>query len=132
MDIKYFQIDEVSKATEITKRTIRYYEDMGLIKPVRTEASYRLYTEEDIELIKEIKNLRCKLGMNIAQVQNFIGLKKNIQNILDGSTKDINKIKETENKIKELVVIVDEKEEVLRRIKNNCNKYLNQLKSLEE
>lgn len=127
MDIKYYQIDEVAKITEITKRTIRYYEDLELLKPERTEASYRLYTKEDIETIKEIKNLRMKLGMDLAQIQRFMGLKKDIKGVLDGNIKDIDKVKETEDKIKELLILIDEKEKLLKRIKNNCMDYLDRL-----
>ena len=131
MNIKYYQIDEVAKLAEITKRTIRYYEDLELIKPVRTDASYRIYTEEDIEIIKEIKNLRIKLGMNLSEIKRFMGLKKCIQSIFDGNIKDIDVIKDTKDKIKELMVIVDEREEVLRRIKNNCSNYLDKLSKLD-
>jgi DNA-binding transcriptional MerR regulator len=127
MKINYYQIDEVAKSTGITKRTIRYYEEMELLKPMRTEAGYRLYTESDIEMIKEIKELRIKLGMNFDQIQHFLGLKKSILEILDGETKDVRQIKETEDRINELMILVDEKDAVLKRIKNNCNKYLDEL-----
>lgn len=132
MEAKYYQIDEVAKLTGVTKRTIRYYEDLKLLKPARTEASYRLYTEEDIEVIKEIRNLRIKLGMNLAQIQNFMGLRNNIHDILDGKVKDTNKIKEVEVKIKELLIIVDEREEVLEKIKSNCGSYLDRLSKTVE
>ncbi len=127
MDIKYYQIDEVAKLTELTKRTIRYYEDIELIKPLRTDSSYRLYTEEDIEAIKEIRNLSTKLGMNLAQIQHFLGLKKNINDIFGGVIKDPGKIKDVQNKLKELLIIIDEREQVLKKIKNNCSNYLKEL-----
>jgi len=127
MNINYYQIDEVAKSTGITKRTIRYYEEMELLKPMRTEAGYRLYAESDIEIIKEIKELRIKLGMNLEQIQHFLGLKKSILEILDAETKDLRQIKETEDKIKELMILVDEKDAVLKRIKKNCNIYLDEL-----
>lgn len=45
-----FKIDDVAKATGLTKRTIRYYEEIGLIKPpARSEGGTRLYTADDIE-----------------------------------------------------------------------------------
>jgi len=132
MEAKYYQIDEVAKLTGVTKRTIRYYEDLKLLQPARTEASYRLYTEEDIEVIKEIRNLRIKLGMNLAQIQNFMGLRNNIHDILDGKVKDTNKINEVEVKIKELLIIVDEREVVLEKIKSNCCSYLDRLSKTVE
>lgn len=127
MDEKYYQIDEVAKVTEMTKRTIRYYEDMELIKPLRTDANYRLYTEKDIENIREIRNLRDKLGMNLTQIQHFLGLRKSIKDILDGKVKDAEKISDAQTKLNELLLIVDEREQVLKRIKNNCNNYLSEL-----
>jgi MerR family transcriptional regulator, repressor of the yfmOP operon len=127
MDIKYYQIDEVAKLTGITKRTIRYYEDLELLKPARSDSSYRLYTEDDIETINEVKNLRIKLGMNLSQIKRFIGLKKMVSDILEVGERDISKIKETEDRIKELMEYIDEREEVLKRIKNNCNNYLDRL-----
>ena len=53
MDQKYYQIDEVSKITDLTKRSIRYYEDMGLFTPTaRTDSGYRMYSDEDIRANK--------------------------------------------------------------------------------
>lgn len=132
MDIKYYQIDEVAKLTDITKRTIRYYEDMELLKPARTESSYRLYTEDNIETIKEIKNLRLKLGMNLAEIQNFMGLKKSINEILEGKVRDIHKIAEVKDKIQNLMILVGEKEVVLQKIKNNCNNHLHRFSKIVE
>lgn len=127
MDLKYYHIDDVARLTEVTKRTIRYYEELELLKPARTDASYRLYTEEDIDVIKEIRNLSTKLGMNSAQIKNFIGLKKSIRDILEGNVKDVHKITEVEDKIRQLMIIVDEREKVIQSIKNNCSNYLDRL-----
>lgn len=127
MDKRYYKIDEVAKLVSITKRAIRYYEDLELIKPVRTETGYRIYTEQDIEILHEIMNLRSKLGMNLAQVEYFLGLRKNIHTILDGDTEDAEKIEEVKNKIKELIEIIEEKEEGLKKIKSNCIDFLDKL-----
>ncbi|MGE5627645.1 MAG: MerR family transcriptional regulator [Solirubrobacterales bacterium] len=131
MDIKYYQIEEVAKLTGLTKRTIRYYEDMELLKPERTNASYRQYTDEDINLIKEIKNLRSKLGMNLAEVQHFIGLKKSINEILLGDITDKDQIEEIEKKLLELQCLIEEREAVLRKIKHNSTNYLIEIKKVK-
>lgn len=132
MSNNYYQIDEVAKLTEMTKRTIRYYEDINLIKPLRTDAGYRLYTCDDIENIKEIRNLSTKLGMNLAQIQYFLGLRKNIHHILSGDIKDTDRINDTQNRLKDLLKLVDEREEILKRVKNNCSNYLKQLDNLSK
>ncbi len=58
-------IGDLSKQTGVPTKTIRYYEDFGLLKkPKRTNSKYRLYTQEDVEkllFIKKAKNLGLKL-----------------------------------------------------------------------
>jgi DNA-binding transcriptional MerR regulator len=127
METKYFQIDEVAKQAGATKRTIRYYEDLGLFKPARTDASYRLYTDEDIATIKEILALRSKLGMNLAEIQRYMGLKKSINGIIDGSVADPGEIREAEEKLNEILDIIDDREATLKRIRGNCLRYLEEI-----
>ena len=132
MESKFYQIDEVAKITEISKRTIRYYEFMGLLAPARSDASYRLYTKENIDEIIEIRNLKINFGMNLEQVKRYLGLKKTITEILEGKIKEKCVIAEAEKKIKELQKIAEEREAVLKKIKNNCQRYLEQLNSRTE
>ncbi len=73
-------ISEAELLTGITKQNIRFYEKKGLLSPKRNqENSYREYTPEDIETLKQIKILR-KLDVSL----------ENIQKILNGE--DRNKI----------------------------------------
>jgi len=127
METKYYQIDEVAKMTGLTKRTIRYYEDLEIVKPARSDSSYRLYTMEDIDAIKEVKNLRCKLALNLDQVKHFLGLRKTIDLIMNGEIVDLDTIKETEDKIREIMELIEEREAVLNKVKNNCINHLRNL-----
>lgn len=48
-------VKEVSKITGISIRTLRYYDEIGLLKPARvTESGYRLYDKEELEKLQEI------------------------------------------------------------------------------
>ena len=48
-------VKEVSQLTEISIRTLRYYDEIGLLKPVRTkENQYRIYDNKDLEKLQEI------------------------------------------------------------------------------
>jgi DNA-binding transcriptional MerR regulator len=132
MEGRFYQIDEVARLAETTKRTIRYYEDLGLFKPARTDASYRLYTEDDIDLIKEILNLKSKLGMNLSEIQRFTGLKKTIRSIQDGTIRNSDEIRAAEKKLNELLVYIDEREATLNRVRNNCRKYLEEIGKTSE
>jgi len=63
------KIKDVSDKYDITARTLRYYEHMGLIKSVRSEDSaYRLYDESTVTRIEQILILR-KLNISIRDIQ---------------------------------------------------------------
>lgn len=62
-------INEVESITGLSKKSIRYYEDVGLIKPTRTSSNdYRNYTETDINTLKKIKFLR-ELDVSISDLK---------------------------------------------------------------
>lgn len=131
MDQKYYQIDEVSKITDLTKRSIRYYEDMGLFTPTaRTDSGYRMYSDEDISTINEIKELRSKLGLTIPEVKQILGLRKVLGRIWSKDITDKEYINEALDKLNMLIETIDEREKVLRRVKDNCNNSLNKLMAL--
>lgn len=50
-----YTINKISKIAGVTLRTLRYYDKIGLLTPSkRTEAGYRIYTDEDIEKLQQI------------------------------------------------------------------------------
>jgi DNA-binding transcriptional MerR regulator len=66
----YFRIEQVAARTGLTKRTLRYYEEIGLLAPPsRTEGGYRLYSEQDIQHLELIKRLRDLLGFSLAEIR---------------------------------------------------------------
>ena len=63
------RIQEVSAALGLTTRTIRYYEELGLLKPAaRSEGSYRLFDPDDLERLRFIKGLRDDAGFSLAEI----------------------------------------------------------------
>ena len=68
-----YTIEQVSARTGLTKRTLRYYEEVGLLPPTgRTEGNYRRYNEEDIERLERIKKLRELLGFTLADIRKLL------------------------------------------------------------
>ena len=68
-----FTIEQVSARTGLTKRTLRYYEEVGLLPPTgRTEGNYRRYNEEDIQRLERIKKLRDLLGFSLADIRELL------------------------------------------------------------
>ncbi|KPD00205.1 HTH-type transcriptional regulator YfmP [Geobacillus sp. BCO2] len=74
-----FKIDDVAKATGLTKRTIRYYEEIGLISAGAQQGGTRLYTAEDIERLKNIVAAREVLGFSLQELQHFLALKETME-----------------------------------------------------
>ena len=66
-------IEQVAQRTGLTKRTLRYYEEVGLLPPTdRTGGNYRRYSEEDIKLLQQIKELRDLLGFSLNDIRTLL------------------------------------------------------------
>lgn len=62
------QIDEVDARTELSLRSLRHWEEVGLLRPSgRTEGGFRLYTETDVEKILVIRRMK-PLGFTLEQM----------------------------------------------------------------
>jgi len=62
-------IGELAKKLEMSQRTIRYYEEIGLLNSIkRVEAGRRVYTEVDLRRLKLIKRLKI-MGMTLSEMQ---------------------------------------------------------------
>jgi len=132
MEKKYYKIEDVSIKTGLTKRAIRYYEDLNLITPKRTESGYRLYTDEDIEKIQKIISLKESLGFSLAEIKNALDLDKNVKNILSGEHADITTINNYINMIKEQIKLIDEKSNKLLVAKQRFEELLLKLNKLKD
>ena len=47
-------------------QTLRYYERVGLLTPSRSRGNVRLYSEQDVQRVREVKRLMEDLGVNLA------------------------------------------------------------------
>ncbi|MTH55667.1 MerR family transcriptional regulator [Bacillus mangrovi] len=82
--MKKFKIEDAAKETGLTKRTIRYYEELGLIQePERTEGGTRLYSEEDLDRLKKVVLAKDVLGFSLQELQDFVRLREKIQHHRD-------------------------------------------------
>ncbi len=61
-------IGDLANETGVKTRTIRFYEEKGLLpRPRRSESGYRLYSEQDIKLLRLVRSARS-LGLSIRDV----------------------------------------------------------------
>jgi len=63
-------------------RTLRIYEEEGLLEPVRTETNIRLYSDEDLQRVRVIRYLTQVRGVNLAGVKLLLQL-EDIADFLD-------------------------------------------------
>jgi DNA-binding transcriptional MerR regulator/quercetin dioxygenase-like cupin family protein len=60
----YLKIGDVARLVDISPSAIRGWENLGLTSPLRSAGRYRLYTDEDVRLLKKARYLRKVRGMN--------------------------------------------------------------------
>lgn len=69
----YLQIGEVAERTGVTQRTLRFYEEKGLLHPPsRLEGGFRLYSEDDVRRVEQIKRLQTLLGFTLADIKEMV------------------------------------------------------------
>ena len=68
-----YRIGEFSKMAKTTIKTLRYYDEIGLLKPTYRceESNYRYYSKEQMNTLLVIRRLRA-LGFNLKEVQSLI------------------------------------------------------------
>ncbi|WP_020133843.1 MerR family transcriptional regulator [Streptomyces sp. 351MFTsu5.1] len=72
MDDKHMQIGEVAGRTELSLRTIRHYEETGLVIPsARSQGGFRLYTETDVARLMVIRRMK-PLGFTLEQMRDLL------------------------------------------------------------
>nr|WP_024126426.1 MULTISPECIES: MerR family transcriptional regulator [unclassified Streptomyces]AHE39045.1 MerR-family transcriptional regulator [Streptomyces sp. FR1]AHE39542.1 MerR-family transcriptional regulator [Streptomyces sp. F2]AHE40285.1 MerR-family transcriptional regulator [Streptomyces sp. F12] len=72
MDGKHMQIGEVAARTELSLRTIRHYEETGLVVPsARSQGGFRLYTENDVARLMVIRRMK-PLGFTLDQMRDLL------------------------------------------------------------
>ena len=68
------QIGQVAVRTGLSLRTIRFYEESGLVVPTaRTEGGFRLYSAEDVARLEVVKRMK-PLGFTLEEVQQLLTL----------------------------------------------------------
>lgn len=118
MEEGYLTVAEVGKLTGATRKALRHYEEVGLVRPARrTDAGYRLYDQEALRRIHLVNRAKL-LGLSLAEADDFI-------HVADGccgedhpelATMVSAKLAETERRIGELRSLEETLRGVLERL----------------
>ena len=85
-----FVISVAARLVEMHPQTLRKYEREGLIAPSRTSGNLRLYSDEDIEQLRQVKYLVEQRGLNLAGVQLALELTRGLQAVREQLSKSNN------------------------------------------
>ncbi|MFJ5965933.1 MULTISPECIES: MerR family transcriptional regulator [unclassified Bacillus (in: firmicutes)] len=78
--MEWMKIDQVAKRSGLTKRTIRFYEEIGLLSaPKRTDGGVRLYSEDDMEELEKVIQAKQVLGFSLQELQAFMEIGKQLE-----------------------------------------------------
>jgi len=69
-----YMISIAAELVGMHPQTLRIYEQKGLVRPKRTPGNTRLYSERDLERLREIQRLTTELGLNHAGVERVLRL----------------------------------------------------------
>ncbi|ROO63113.1 DNA-binding transcriptional MerR regulator [Micromonospora sp. Llam0] len=68
------QIGEVAERTGLSLRTIRYYEEVGIVEPsARSQGGFRLYTDDDVDRLQVVKRMK-PLEFTLEQTRELLGI----------------------------------------------------------
>ena len=76
-----FVISVAARLVEMHPQTLRKYEREGLIAPSRTQGNLRLYSDRDIERLRQVKYLVEERGLNLAGVQLALELTRRLREL---------------------------------------------------
>jgi DNA-binding transcriptional MerR regulator/mannose-6-phosphate isomerase-like protein (cupin superfamily) len=85
MSEPYLKIGDVARQVGVSPSVIRSWESLGLARPRRTESKYRLYTAEDVKLLKRARFLRKVRGLNAVAIVELLKREGKIRPAADGN-----------------------------------------------
>ncbi|MHB1001562.1 MAG: heat shock protein transcriptional repressor HspR [Armatimonadota bacterium] len=89
-----YMIGVAAKLCEMHPQTLRMYERMGLIKPDRIGKKNRLYSDADIDRLRQIQRLTHDLGVNLAGVEVILSLLEQMDDMRHHMEEEIDRIRE--------------------------------------
>lgn len=75
-------VDTVVRRLGVTPRTLRYYEEVGLVTPAaRTAGGHRLYDSETVERLQQILRLKDNLGVSLQEIREILEAEESLENL---------------------------------------------------
>jgi MerR family transcriptional regulator/heat shock protein HspR len=94
-DEPLYVISVVARLLGMHQQTLRYYERTGIITPSRSRGNVRLYSEQDVARLRQIKRLMDDLGVNLAGAEVVLRMRDRLEFME-------NRVRELEDEIRRL------------------------------
>ena len=82
----YLKIGDVARKVGVSPSVIRSWESLGLARPRRTESKYRLYSDEDVKLLKRARFLRKVRGLNAPAIVQLLKREGKVHATAEGTS----------------------------------------------
>ena len=95
-----YVISVAARMLGMQTHTLRYYEKIGIVEPRRSQGNIRLYSEEDLEIIRRIRSLVTDMGVNLAGVEVILRMLRHLNEVnreVEELREEVKKLKEVEN-----------------------------------
>src|SRR5437867_1964459 len=80
-DEPYYVISVAARLVGMHQQTLRYYERAGLIEPKRTGGNIRMYSNSDIQRIRQVQRWVDEFGVNLAGVEIMLRMSEQIRRL---------------------------------------------------
>lgn len=134
---KLIQIGDLAKMAGISPRTIKYYEELGLIEPAsRSPGGFRYFSEDDLDKIRVIKQLQL-LDYPLSQIKELFLIRHQSQRGMDAAPNVLGKLNQQiidiDDKLQKYLILKEEIEKTKQLVrecfscsfkpdKENCSK----------
>jgi MerR family transcriptional regulator, repressor of the yfmOP operon len=115
------KINDIAKQSGLSKRTIRYYEEIGILpSPERSKGGTRLYRQDHVDFLKRITIAKEVLGFSLQELQHFISLR----DTFESQRADYKKVTDSRERMKKLTEIIEILDDQLKIIEEKTQKIL--------
>ena len=102
-DEPLYLIGVAAKLCEMHPQTLRTYERIGLVIPVRVGSKNRMYSQNDIEKLKRIQEYPQNMGVNLAGVEVILKLLKKMDNMQEAHQQEVERLRSIINKQQKMI-----------------------------
>lgn len=110
-DGRLYKIGEVAERVSLSLRTVRYYEEEGLVRPAsRTDGGFRLYRESEVARLLVIKQMK-PLGFSVSEMRELL----DARDTLDSAEVGSRRYEQARSRVVEFIEAANEKIEDLHK-----------------